>query len=234
MSTAPILFSAPMVRALDGRKTQTRRIVKQQPPNGWDRHCWYAAPVYGWTSEPEPTATWHKVRCPYGVPGDLLYVKEAWTFVNVQRRGDQSEFVVAYNADGADLPNRPSIFVHDPDSRWYDAALGWFDRRKRTSIHMPRWASRLTLRITDVRVQQLHEISEEDAIAEGLYVNRDGCYDWDVERVKECGWVSPIGAYRDLWESINGPGSWAANPWVWRIAFDVIKRNVDDVLREAA
>jgi len=204
-------MSAPMVRALfDGRKTQTRRIVKPQPPAGYVRHCWYHAPVYGWTNVLDDfTDNWFKVRCPYGQPGDLLWVRERWTFVNVQRRGDQSELVVAYNADGADLPNRPAIFVHDPDSRWYDAALGWFDRRKRPSIHMPRWASRLTLRITDVRVEQLQDISDEDAIAEGLMT------------------PSPVVAYRDLWESIHGPGSWDANPWVWVITFETIHRNVD-------
>lgn len=230
MSTArPILMSAPMVRALiEGTKTQTRRIVKPQPPAGYVRHCLYHAPVYGWTNVLDDfTDNWFKVRCPYGQPGDLLWVRERWTFVNVQRRGDQSELVVAYNADGADLPNRPAIFVHDPDSRWYDAALGWFDRRKRPSIHMPRWASRLTLRITDVRVEQLQDISDEDAKAEG--VRR---HDWQYENGE--GPETYRDAYACLWDHINGEGSWDQNPWCWCIQFECIRKNVDEVLHASA
>lgn len=235
MNARPILFSGEMVRALlDGRKTQDRRIVRPQPPEGTDalrdipgENRWWAAyathDANGVTYRPLGSDQQHSWRCPYGQPGDLLWVRERWTFVNVQRRGDQSELVVAHNADGADLPNRPAIFVHDPDSRWYDAALGWFDRRKRPSNHMPRWASRLTLRITDVRVEQLHDISDEDAIAEGLmtHPNVGGVRCW--EGYEGAGVTpSPMVAYRDLWESIHGPGSWDANPWVWVITFETI------------
>lgn len=208
MSTArPILMSAPMVRALDGRKTQTRRIVKQQPPNGWDRHCWYAAPVYGWTSEPEPAATWHKVRCPYGVPGDLLWVRERFAHV-------AGETLYAADCTEAEREEErklrrefPGLAAAYPDGRW------------KPSIHMPRSLSRITLRITDVRVERLQDISDADAIAEGCPAV--SLYDLD------CDSTPPARHFRSLWESINGPGSWDANPWVWVVEFDVLRRNVD-------
>ncbi|HEX7041287.1 MAG TPA: hypothetical protein VF202_14315, partial [Trueperaceae bacterium] len=108
MNARPILFSGEMVRALlEGRKTQTRRIVRPQPEShlAIPRHL--GGGEWQWCAYREQLGdvvpTW---RCPYGQPGDLLWVRERWTFVNVQRRGDQSELVVAYNADGADLPNR--------------------------------------------------------------------------------------------------------------------------------
>ena len=195
-----ILFSAPMVRAvLAGTKTQTRRIVKPQPD--WDspkpccettrdgfqgavnRGMWSCGGT--WTDDEDPR------RCPYGQPGDRLYVKEAHQFVfrykNVWCR---------YGADGhfcsVQAPHIPS-------------SLG----RRRPSIHMPRWASRLTLEITDVRVERLNEISDLDAQSEGVALPA-------YHRTHQ---PTAIDVFRELWESINGPGSWAANPWVWVIAF---------------
>lgn len=198
MNAKPILFSAPMIRALqEGRKTQTRRIMKLQPTRTptlvrLERKV-----------EPELVAMWATdyrgnavCVCPYGRPGDLLWVRETWApnkVIPVEHR-DPGEFIYA-----ADL---------DVDRRMKWAAT-W-----KPSIHMPRKASRLTLRITDVRVERLREISEADAQAEG------------------CDPATPYPyQYRDsfaaLWDSINGPGAWDENPSVWGLSFQVFNINVD-------
>ena len=189
MTARPILFSGPMVRALlEGRKTQTRRAVKPQPPSG---HVYVGRVLCSTHRADEGKWTWavgqaamlreaHRVSCPYGQPGDLLWVRETF--------GEFRENWIGYRATCGDPP---------PDSG------SW-----KPSIFMPRWASRLTLRITDVRVQRLQDCSHADAAAEG---------------------VGDLIEYGVLWESINGPGSWDANPWVWALTFKVIKANVDDV-----
>jgi len=166
----PILFSAPMVRAiLDGRKTQTRRVVKPQPN------------ADNWTG-----------KCRYGQRGDRLWVRETWQSLVIHDGLSPSDIPV-----GADI-QYPAT---------YD---GWVSKR-RPSIHMPRWASRITLEITGIRVERLQDISENDAVAEGVEF-------WtptvDVDPVP-----SPRPAYRLLWESINGAGSWGLNPWVFVIEF---------------
>lgn len=229
MRERPIQFCEPMVRAiLSGRKTHTRRVVKPQPPEGWDRACWFSAPVMGWTRNEAPSAEWHKVRSPYGQPGDLLWVREKW------RIGAWDETRPAFALDYCDGPRKEWIDVPDPMSDdgelfnrlWQQStddarkAFGAKDRyewepgqspcRWRPSIHMPRWASRITLEITGVRVEQLQDISEADAKAEG----------YPVDIIDGINYA--IGAknwYCRLWESLNGPGSWAANPWVWVVEF---------------
>lgn len=137
----PILFSAPMVKAiLKGRKTMTRRVLKKQPPFlARIRHGWFSAPIYGFTDEDCPAANWWKIRCPYGQPGDQLWVRETWM---------QPE--------------------HDPGKYRYKATNPSYIGRWKPSIHMPRVASRITLEVADVRVERLQEISETDAGAEGL------------------------------------------------------------------
>jgi len=168
----PILFSGPMVRAiLDGRKTQTRRILKPQPictaNDNWDIRS---------------EGVW---KCPYGQPGDRLWVRETW------RRHYGS---VNYRADHEDGAGH---------MRW------------RPSIHMPRWASRITLEITDVRVQQLQDITVTDIYAEGF----DPWGDTQT-RTADFGDVSHVYEwYASLWDKINGPGAWNANPWAWAITF---------------
>ena len=183
MKERPILFSAPMVRALlDGSKTQTRRIVKnRRDPNiGCDMSPGEIAR--------DPMAA---CMCPYGVPGDRLWVRESWS--------------APHNFD-AHMP-----FEIPADARWHYAAteerggLRW-----RPSIHMPRVASRITLELTEVRVERLQDISESDAEAEGaepLLVPPDGGSRPHVE------------GFRSIWDSINGPDSWAADPWVWVVSF---------------
>lgn len=176
----PILFKGEMVRAiLDGRKTQTRRVVKPQPKYGafncdcdWD--------VYWYENDKEI-----HVRCPYGQPVDRLWVRETWT-----------------NADG----EKDIRYRAEERAICCDALYRW-----RPSIHMPRWASRITLEITSVRVERLQDISEEDAKAEGvsaMLVPPDGG-SWPYAQ-----------GFEYLWNSLAKPGStWANNPWVWVIEF---------------
>jgi len=217
MKARPILFSSPMVRALlEGRKTQTRRIVKPQPVVSalgrwrWDFKLGGFVGSCGTHIEGfHDCASFH---CPYGQPGALLWVREAHYVIGEIPGPAPGSRWTHY---AADLSNN----LGDTDHQW---ARGW-----KPSIHMPRWASRLTLRITDVRVQRLQDIGETDAVAEGaapVLVPPDG------------GSCPHAEGFRDLWESINGPGSWDDNPWVWAISFDVLRANVDAVLaqREAA
>ena len=207
MKERPILFSSSMVRAiLDGSKTQTRRVVKPQPE--WVNENAGCGIATGGGIMPSPRADWlhwrgsrllrPEPRCPYGLPGDRLWVRE--TFAIVPR--------TAYaRSDGVQQTLRPD---DDHDAAIYRA--GW-DRsnggfRWRPSIHMPRWASRILLEIADVRVERLQDISEADAKAEGAHNHKYNGLDLAYAR-----------AYSDLWESINGPDSWAANPWVWVVEF---------------
>lgn len=193
----PILMSAPMMRAiLAGSKTQTRRVAK-----GVNFVSSGGAPL-NFTDDDIKA-----VSCPYGQPGDRLWVREAF-------RGCRAYEVQGYAPK--DWGNKPIWFEADgtPPGRPEQWAL-----RARPSIHMPRWASRITLEITSVRVERLHEISNEDAKAEGCD-HRDPC---DHVRLscKSIGCPGPdyrIG-YRALWEEINGAGSWDANPWVWVVEF---------------
>lgn len=178
MKERPILFSAPMVRAiLAGEKTQTRRMLKRQPL---------------FSSTPEGISGCNKYRthsfkCPYGIEGDRLWVRENIAFgkgYDGQRPVDiptgQSFVKAFYMADG-------------PKPEWAGQI--------RPSIHMPRAWSRILLEITGVRVERLHDISDDDAKAEG---------------------VLGFHTYKDLWSNINGQESWDANPWVWVVEFKKI------------
>lgn len=188
MKERPILFSAPMVRAiLAGRKTQTRRIVKP-------RHM---ATV---DAEQFPILA----MCPYGSPGDRLWVRET---CRAEAIGDEGLCGVRYVADGQFMP---TANTREASDRWVQ--LYWYRGMEGATvppIHMPRWASRITLEITDVRAQRLQDISEADAKAEGVSMP-DGTPTppdfWSYHQ--EC---------RHLWEQIHGGGSWEKNPWVWVI-----------------
>jgi hypothetical protein len=176
MKERPILFSGPMVRAiLDGSKTQTRRIFK-----GTTEHKGPYNPAYMETHQ--QANGWGSI-CPYGTPGDRLWVRETWA---VQHEYDAA----APSEIGA-------------SARWHYAAtedLGGL--RKRPSIFLPRRGSRILLEITDVRVQRLQEISEEDARAEGCEP-----------------FAYPRDRFHGLWDTIHGSGAWHANPWIWAITF---------------
>jgi hypothetical protein len=217
----PILFSAPMVQAiLDGRKTQTRRIIKPQPAVYTPRVIDITEPMYepgeggwgqvrtNWSSpstrmpmgEPE-REVWVPLRSPYGDdPGNLLWVRETWTS-DVRNAGTAPGQIertepIWYRAGGDPLRATPMSI---PSTRW------------RPAIHMPRWASRITLRVTEIRVERLHAITEADAEAEGapaVLVPPDG------------GSAPHVEGFRELWDSINGAGAWEANPYVWVISFE--------------
>ena len=202
-----MMFSAPMVRAIrTDRKTQTRRIMKPQPQHSSgvvDAVSQY--PLQNGVRFFMRDGLSELVSCPYGQPGDRLWVKETW--------------FTAENLDGI----KPTELLNDIRIN-YAADLGDGDiilGRLRPSIFMRRWMSRLTLELSAVRVERLNEISEEDAIAEGIDVFSDGAgYTVPLPDGKLGPWQrNPVDAYRNLWEIINGAGSWDANPWVWVVEF---------------
>lgn len=210
MKERPILFSGPMVRAiLDGRKTQTRRVVKFPSDGGEQKYLGmngcglhvFAPGGPGWGGE---------MYCPYGQVGDRLWVRETW-METCDRDTLEPNGKVIYRATwvgpGPVKCDGDGFTVWNKDGT---AASPW-----RPSIHMPRWASRLTLEITGVRVERLQDISEADTIAEGVQIDviagDDG---FRCSNAKGC--------FQELWESINGQGSWDANPWVWVVGFKVV------------
>lgn len=240
MSARPILFSAPMIRALlDGRKSETRRALKTQP---LDILPMPKAPGREWVilEQREPESRGKVIRCRFGVPGDYLWVRETHAIV-----GNVDPGWVLYRASGYESECRRYGFDGPPP----ESEITW-----KPSIHMPRWASRLTLRITEIRVQRLQEISEEDAIAEGVTMPESEREERDFSLCSQCGGtllvnrVNPSSGgmmfdsdcrdcetardrYRHLWNYINGPDGWTTNPWCWALTFSVIQANVDEVLR---
>lgn len=210
MTERPILFSGPMVRALlAGTKTQTRRVVKL-------RHGADVVVVNGQVWKPARVDYAGYVDCPYGQPGDRLWVRE--TFCPIYPQDPH------YNGGRPIEYDYAATYQHG--SRLGD--LIGEKKKWKPSIHMPRIASRILLEITAVRVERLHDISEADALAEGIETMRehDRCAR-PTGRILGLGhprgeppyWMRPVQAYALLWESINGPGSWDANPWVWAVTF---------------
>lgn len=254
MKERPILFNGAMVRAiLAGQKTQTRRVIKE-PNNG----------VTTLMDNGQPLALdhddqWVQRPCPYGQPGDRLWVRETW------RIGAWDENKGAFAIDYCDGPSRKWLTIPHDDhgdkfqDLWIDCCdelhrksihpcngdyswePGSSPLRRRPSIHMPRWASRITLEITDVRVEQVQDISEDDAQAEGFSkLSKDGgqvykyglpdsdglpgndnsgwhWQDWDIDaRI----------AFKRLWDSINAKRGfgWEKNPWVWVLRFHVFDK----------
>lgn len=208
----PILFSGEMVRAiLEGRKTQTRRVVKPQPPH-W---TWTSVKAYaeaqGLTQEVPslrgPDEGYWIKPSPYGQPGDRLWVRETFYCDRSPTPKTPEEIAEVTAEDSGYL-----FYRADGEPKWEEGGkTPW-----KPSIHMPRWASRLTLEVVNVRVERLQDICEADAKAEGVTLamqeelGNPGGLNW---------WQSLRQGYRVLWESINGPGSWEANPWVWVVEF---------------
>lgn len=224
MPERPIIFSAPMVRAiLDGRKTMTRRVVftRVKDSGGNEAQRCERESDGWWFYYDHPSGdTWRNwcmqfEHCPHGQPGDLLWVRETWRLGGMYADG--------FGADHAPDTKREQLcYRADAD----DGVDKW-----RSPIHMPRWASRITLEITDVRVERVQEISESDAKAEGLTQVGDGLYhywrvgDWNGQ--DHAGYSRPTAAFRALWSSINGDKtgcSWQENPWVWVIEFGLANR----------
>ena len=220
MKVRPMLFSAPMVRALlDGSKTQTRRVVKPQPAMNGKWMEWRNGKGVLITEQNTAWTPFDKGFrsaidqnphfCPYGQPGDRLWVREnGWErperTPKMMREGADTWEPYYFDADG----------LTDQDSEDFKA---WGFKR-RPSIHMPRTASRITLEITGVRVERLQEISEADARAEGAR-ECDPVSGREVLLAGPSQRGSFVLHYRDIWEKINGEGSWEANPWVWVVEF---------------
>jgi hypothetical protein len=223
MKERPIIFNAEMVRAImEDRKTQTRRVVKPQPPpHHWEDHPYHYISLKLLDTDSGYSMRFQHilggidsdcpfwVTCPYGKPGDRLWVRETWsaimnggwTIADARRRMFDEKIV--YRADG----------------NGYEDGDGWWP-----SIHMPREFSRLTLTVTDVRVQRVQDVTEEDAQAEGArpafsYPGWEG-----VSAVPHYRW-----GFHELWNSIHGPDAWDANPWVVALTFTVRKGNIDEV-----
>lgn len=220
----PILFSGPMVRAiLDGRKTQTRRIVKPQFQTAWGFGVRRGHKAFSVNVDiAEPDGSWKWIDCPYGKAGDHLWVRETWT---PDHAAFYPHFPICYRADFGPEYDRANGKVFSSEQN------AWFPFKWRPSIFMPRTASRITLVITGVRVERLQDISEEDARAEGVAkMQRDpaSSHQWLFEPVFGCDHPSgTLGSARECfesgWNKIHGLGSWAANPWVWAISFERVR-----------
>lgn len=226
MADRPIIFSAPMVRAiLDGRKTQTRRVLKPQPeqneaglwvwpPPGYKvtRRSWRGFcqtdedGLRQWFTPPNNACD----ALPFA-PGDRLWVREAWQQWPPENIRAMPERARIYRADTPVDPIVPDWLSIDWDGKF----------RWRSPIHMPRWASRLTLTVTDVRVQRVQDISEADARAECA----DGvCWDdWRDYGGPACYRVP----FRNFWNTIHGCDAWDRNDWVAPLTFTAERRNID-------
>jgi hypothetical protein len=207
MTIRPILFSAPMVRALvTGTKVQTRRILKPQPDYSDAQtkasHCGGTKWQLGALANMGVGDYW---TVPWAV-GDRLWVREAW----------RTESGAYDDLKGSDMDADYPV-IYEADSDWkLNKSVG----RYRHARFMPRWASRLTLTVTDVRLQRVQDISDDDAIAEGAVSSTCA----NVQPPKD-GFPSYRSGFSMLWESIHGPGSWATNPWIGALTFTVA--NID-------
>lgn len=224
MKERGMIFNGEMVRAiLDGRKTQTRRIMKVQPEhselglrrvveskNGIDdgKYFWSQSDATGLKSRSKPFA------CPFGTVGDRIWVREAFRVHSratdvatlVYKASERNSWTEQTHRVPVAVCNKPAT-----PEKWTP------------SLHMPRWASRILLEITDVRVERLNAISEEDARAEGIIDG--GCL--NCGEPEPCGCANPepdaTDAFSYLWQSIYGQENWNANPWVWVIEFKRVK-----------
>ena len=252
MTDKPIIFSGPMVRALlEGRKTQTRRVLKPQPPS-WAYQD--KSPGYSFMTPPGhidfrgryvdpdgvdrgPGAKF--VKLPYD-PGERLWVREAWNAFDFSQDGDDAwpTKTIPTQAEISEI-EEAGYRVSPPQIvfRESERARKWFqDQKWRPSIHMPRWASRLTLVVTDVRVQRVQEISIDDCFSEGIEPDLECCnrpFHFEEGRDPECcgnpDLVSdPRADFETLWDSINAKRGfgWDANPWVVALTFTVHRCNI--------
>lgn len=205
MRERPILFAGPMVRAiLNGEKTVTRRLMKPQPtPSNMGGHSW-PCPIHQTMLHVEQElqngeGIWGGLAdsaCPHGAPGDRLWVRETFATLSA---GQYEPVKPAYG-----YGQEVRFAATDPLA---DCDVGVRGYPWRPSIHMPRWASRILLEITAVRVERVQDISDEQALAEGVDQTNTSIPGYARQR------------FQDLWESINGAGSWDANPWVWVVEF---------------
>jgi hypothetical protein len=243
----PILFSAPMVRSLlDGSKTQTRRLIKLREPFTEYMGTVVAGDPGNFFKNPD-TLDYMDLSCPYGEPGDRLWVRETTTYweqpdrpkdwhtprsnessrpkdgaryqrwmSRVMAEAEPGEDFLVYKADEAKRSLSEWKYPHPI----YEHCVGRFGKTV-TAIHMHRWASRLTLEITDVRVQRLQDISADDAIAEGIKPLNGFCYGPDgCSDCNEKGCKAERDDFQKLWDSINAKRAlWDSNPWIWVLTF---------------
>lgn len=228
MKQIPILFSTPMVQAiLDGRKTQTRRVVKPQPElcefegnqtgnrvNGWVM----PGTQFFWPEGDTPDMA--KLKCPYGQPGDILWVRESFGVGTRPCPFNGWKDGIEYKADQALIDpddDLPLYCYENIDYTKYEGQRGW-----KPSIHMPKAAARIFLRVKSVRVERVQEISEDDAKAEGVIFH---CKEYGYKCYGKYAGIGPMTltakeSFTSLWQSINGDESWNANPFVWVIEFE--------------
>lgn len=229
MKERGMIFNAEMVRALlDGRKTQTRRPIKWKQTRFTEIGEREDGSKWPWSEDAEHACDfWHP--CPFGAVGDRIWVRETWGVVSheLDEDGriqpwtpDRPATVIHEMPFGNGYYSGHAIYAADGDFTWGDDD-GYEDGRScwKPSIHMPRAASRILLEITDVRVERLNAISEEDARAEGIIDG--GCL--NCGEPEPCGCANPepdaTDAFAYLWQSIYGKENWNANPWVWVIEF---------------
>lgn len=217
MKESPILFSTPMVKAiLNGNKTQTRRVIKDQ------------------SLITKIPATLTMEHSPFGCPDDLLWVRETWNLFLNDKGPEGYTRLINFPAN--------NVCIDVPEEHWE-----WWDLKEergylnRPSIHMPKWMSRIWLKVKDIRVERLQDISEEDAKKEGIEYEHhyDGTPEfghdmglWYKDYIKKgVSHHSPIKSFKSLWDSINGEPrkdgkdiSWKANPWVWAVEFERIEK----------
>ena len=231
MSAArPIIFSGPMIRALlDGRKQQTRRIMKPQPV--CDGRWWqWKGCSWGDDNIPVGPGQYSPMDfCPYGDPGDLLWVRE--TFITGQTLEENDKLAnderIWLRADGV-------LTDWLGDDGYRTENIPW-----KPSIHMPRRASRLTLELTGVRVERLNDISEADALAQGVVHDRTASYsrfhvpgvEHPAKDFPELSRTNAREMYAALWDCLHGSGEWLGNPWVWALQFRVHQVNIDTFLK---
>ena len=220
----PILFNGAMVRAiLDGTKTQTRRVIKLpadaeqvqywSTPSGRSEPGFAEPGVNYWTTNPSGN---HIDPCPYGQPGDRLWVRETFAPCRLSRGPDDEYTSVAEPRHIA--PHRSKCDLGEQHIAYKADGFDAFAGSWRPNIHMPRWACRILLEVTDVRVQRVQDISEEDAMAEGVRPE-------DVATYPHYSSGAVIGAFAELWDSINAKRGypWESNPWVWAVTFKRIE-----------
>lgn len=237
----PIIFSGEMVKAiLDGKKTMTRRAVKTQPRDECTEiatSACFGHVEYRSTSEDRQTQSiLAKIKCPYGKIGDRLWVRETWIQGYddplIESEGDDENAVsIIYKADGKEEYRTCSA---ETAENWGDFSADSEMVGFKSPIHMPRWASRILLEITDIRVERLNDISEADALKEGIrnynfeMEDSPDTYVGYTHLQKDDGkstlYKTPAIAFERLWDTLNAKkgNPWSSNPWVWVVEFKVV------------
>ncbi|ENZ8364424.1 hypothetical protein ACHA6J_005015 [Klebsiella pneumoniae] len=239
MTERGMIFNGEMVRALlSGRKTQTRRIVKGTDGavkfcKEWDINGKEVFVVLGEKDHTGMNPVLGAISCPFGAVGDRIWVRETWATLgnedgccidwegNLCKGGERSAARI-YRASCKQRPGDYGLWSIPDDAYWKPHTKEHkFEGAWRPSIHMPRWASRILLEITDVRVERLNSISQEDAQAEGLELTGWRPTYSDPDSGGEV--MTPYDNFAELWSSIYGDESWKANPWVWVISFERVE-----------